>query len=124
MTGVRPTKPMMNLIESGMSDEDVIHWMQENYHVTDEKAHLGLKVAKKEKSLLEQLDYKEGYSLYIGIPFCPTTCSYCSFTSYPIAEWKQRVDEYLNAVCKELSFIAEKSQDCFHACETKSLQGR
>ena len=111
MTGVRPTKPMMNLIESGMTDEEVINWMQKNYHVTDEKAQLGLKVAKKEKALLEQLDYKDGYSLYVGIPFCPTTCSYCSFTSYPIAEWKQRVDEYLDAVCKELTFIAEKSQN-------------
>lgn len=111
MTGVRPTKPMMNLIESGMTDEEVINWMQENYHVTDEKAQLGLQVAKKEKELLEQLDYKDGYSLYVGIPFCPTTCSYCSFTSYPIAEWKQRVDEYLDAVCKELTFIAEKSQN-------------
>ncbi len=110
MTGVRPTKPMMNLIESGMTDEEVITWMQENYHVTDEKVHLGLEVAKKEKELLEQLDYKDGYSLYVGIPFCPTTCSYCSFTSSPIAEWKERVDEYLDAVCKELTFIAEKSK--------------
>ena len=111
MTGVRPTKPMMNLMEAGMTDEEVMAWMQENYHVTDEKVHLGLAVAKKEKELLEQLDYKDGYSLYVGIPFCPTTCSYCSFTSYPIAEWKERVDEYLDAVCKELTFIAEKSQD-------------
>ncbi len=111
MTGVRPTKPMMNLIESGMTDEEVMTWMQENYRVTDEKAHLGLAVAKKEKELLEQLDYKDGYSLYVGIPFCPTTCSYCSFTSYPIAEWKEYVDEYLDAVCKELTFIAEKSQN-------------
>ena len=111
MTGVRPTKPMMNLIESGMTDDEVIAWMQENYHVSDEKVHLGLSVAKKEKELLEQLDYKDGYSLYVGIPFCPTTCSYCSFTSYPIAEWKERVDEYLDAVCKELTFIAEKSQN-------------
>ena len=111
MTGVRPTKPMMNLMEEGMTDEEVMTWMQENYHVSDEKVHLGLSVAKKEKELLEQLDYKDGYSLYVGIPFCPTTCSYCSFTSYPIAEWKEHVDEYLDAVCKELTFIAEKSQN-------------
>ncbi len=111
MTGVRPTKPMMNLMEEGMTDEEVMTWMQENYYVSDEKVHLGLAVAKKEKELLEQLDYKDGYSLYVGIPFCPTTCSYCSFTSYPIAEWKERVDEYLDAVCKELTFIAEKSQN-------------
>ena len=110
MTGVRPTKPMMHLMEEGMSDEEVIEWMKENYCVTDQKAKLGIQVAKKEKSLLDQLDYKDGYSLYIGIPFCPTTCSYCSFTSYPIAAWRSRVDEYLEAVCKELSFIASVSK--------------
>ena len=110
MTGVRPTKPMMNLMESGLSDDEIITWMQDNYCVTDEKAQLGLKVAKKEKALLDQLDYKDGYSLYIGIPFCPSTCSYCSFTSYPISGWKQRVDKYLDAVCKELTFIASVSQ--------------
>ena len=110
MTGVRPTKPMMNLMEEGLSDEEVIKWMQENYRVTDEKVHLGLRVAKKEKELLEQLDYKDGYSLYVGIPFCPSICSYCSFSSYPLVQWKERVDEYLDAVCKELTFIAEKSK--------------
>jgi len=111
MTGVRPTKPMMNLMEEGLSDEEIVTWMQENYRVTDEKAQLGLKVAKKEKQLLEQLDYKDSYSLYVGIPFCPSICSYCSFSSYPLAQWKERVDEYLDAVCKELTFIAEKSKE-------------
>ena len=103
LTGVRPTKLMMNLLESGMSDDEVESWMKENYGITDAKAQLGLAVAKKEKALLEQLDYENGYSLYIGIPFCPSICSYCSFSSYPIGLWKKRVDEYLDAVCKELS---------------------
>ena len=111
LTGVRPTKLMMSLIEAGMSEEEVKGWMKENYCITDEKAELGIRVAKKEEEQLSQLDYENGYSLYIGIPFCPTTCSYCSFTSYPICQWKHRVDEYLDAVCKELSFIASVSKD-------------
>ena len=110
LTGVRPTKLMMNLLESGMSDDEVESWMKENYGITDAKAQLGLAVAKKEKALLEQLDYENGYSLYIGIPFCPSICSYCSFSSYPIGLWEKRVDEYLDAVCKELSFIGEKAK--------------
>ena len=106
LTGVRPTKLMMNLLEEGKTDVEAIQWMQENYQVTDAKAKLGLDVAKKEKALLQQLDYKDGYSLYVGVPFCPTICSYCSFSSYPIGLWKKRVDEYLDAVCKELTFIS------------------
>ena len=111
MTGVRPTKPMLQWMEAGQSDEEILYKMKEYYGVTKEKASLGLEVAKKEQSLLQQLDYKNGYSLYIGIPFCPTTCSYCSFTSYSIETWKHRVDEYLDAVCKELSFIANVSKN-------------
>ncbi len=111
MTGVRPTKPILQWMEAGQSDEEILCKMKEYYGVTTEKARLGLEVAKKEQSLLQQLDYKNGYSLYIGIPFCPTTCSYCSFTSYSIATWKHRVDEYLDAVCKELSFIASVSKE-------------
>ncbi len=111
MTGVRPTKPMLQWMEAGQSDEEILCKMREYYGVTVQKASLGLEVAKKEKSLLQQLDYKNGYSLYIGIPFCPTTCSYCSFTSYSISAWKHRVNEYLDAVCKELSFVASVSKD-------------
>ncbi len=107
LTGVRPTKLMMNLLESGMSENKVKQWMKENYRVTDAKTELGIQVAQKERALLKQLDYENGYSLYIGIPFCPTICSYCSFSSYPIGLWKKRVDDYLDAVCKELSFIGE-----------------
>ena len=110
LTGVRPTKLMMTLLESGMSEDEVKQWMKENYRITDAKADLGIQVAQKEKELLEQLDYENGYSLYIGIPFCPSICSYCSFSSYPIGLWKKRVDEYLDAVCKELSFIGEAAK--------------
>ncbi len=111
LTGVRPTKLMMGLLEDGMSDEETVAWMKENYCVTDKKAELGLAVAKKEKELLSKLDYQDGYSLYIGIPFCPTTCSYCSFTSYPICQWKNRVDAYLDAVLKELTFIGQMANE-------------
>ena len=111
MTGVRPTKPIMEMLEERKSDETIGSWMQENYRVSEQKCQLGLEVAKKELSLLEQLDYEDGYSIYVGIPFCPTTCSYCSFTSYPIAVWKERVNEYLDAVCKELSYVAEVSKN-------------
>ena len=110
MTGVRPTKPMMQMLEKKMTDAEVIDWMKRHYKVTDEKATLGLQVAKKEKALLEQLDYQDGYSLYIGIPFCPSTCSYCSFTSYPLETWKHRVEAYLDAVCRELTFLASISK--------------
>ena len=61
--------------------------------------------------LLQTLHYENGYSLYIGIPFCPTTCLYCSFTSYPIAAWRKRVELYLQALFREIDFVAEACRD-------------
>lgn len=109
LTGIRPTKLMMSLYEQGMSETDVIAYMHSHYRVTKEKAKLGIEIAKREKMLLERLDCVDGYSLYVGIPFCPTTCSYCSFTSYPITAWKDHVDGYLDALSKELQYIADVS---------------
>lgn len=62
------------------------------------------------RKLLEPLDYERGYSLYVGIPFCPTTCLYCSFTSYPIEKWRGRTGLYLEALFKELEYTARKME--------------
>ncbi len=51
---------------------------------------------------------RNGYSLYAGIPFCPTTCLYCSFTSYPISKWRHRVGDYLDALFRELDWTADR----------------
>ena len=56
------------------------------------------------------MDYERGYSLYVGIPFCPTTCLYCSFTSYPIEKWRGRTGLYLEALFKELEYTARKME--------------
>ena len=87
MTGVRPTKMIMEKLEEGRDDQEIVDFIQDTYVVTEKKARLGIEIARREKAQLAKLDYENGYSLYIGIPFCPTTCSYCSFTSYPVARW-------------------------------------
>ena len=111
MTGVRPTKMIMERLEEGSSEKEIIRYMHDTYVVSEKKAMLGIEIAKREKAQLDKLDYENGYSLYIGIPFCPTTCSYCSFTSYPVAKWQDRMDEYVDALLKELAFIAEVSKE-------------
>lgn len=111
LTGVRPTKIPLTMIEEGKKDDDIIKHMKDAYKCSDEKTKLSLEVAKRERSLLNRLDYENGYSLYIGIPFCPTTCLYCSFTSYPLGMWKKEVDLYLDAMIKELEFVADRFSD-------------
>ena len=111
LSGIRPTKIAMKCLEDGMNDEQTYDYLKENYLASDEKINLSMEIAKREKALLDRLDYEKGYSLYVGIPFCPSTCAYCSFTSYPLGVWKNRVDEYLDALEKELSYVADTFKD-------------
>lgn len=108
LTGIRPTKIPMALLEEGKSEEEIARYMKETYFTSDEKIKLSIEIAERELELLHKLDYEEGYSLYIGIPFCPTTCLYCSFTSYSMSAWKNRMDDYLSALEKELDYTAVK----------------
>lgn len=107
LTGVRPTKLAMQTMERGKSGAETSAFLQEEYCVSEEKAVLAVDIAKREKQLLSCLDEKEGFSLYVGIPFCPSICSYCSFSSSPIGLWKDRVDAYLDALYREIAAIGK-----------------
>ena len=102
LTGVRPTKLIMQKIEEGVSREEILRSFQEEDFVSREKAELAYEIACREHELLSRLDCAEGFSLYVGIPFCPSVCSYCSFSSSPIDQWRDRVDSYLDALVKEI----------------------
>lgn len=111
LTGIRPTKIPMQLLDEGCTEDEIREYMMKNYQCSSEKTQLSISIAQRERRLLEKLDYERGYSLYIGIPFCPSTCLYCSFTSYPLAAWKDRVDEYLDALEKEIDFTARSCKE-------------
>ncbi len=107
LTGIRPTKIPMAFLEEGKEEAWIRRYMEETYFASPEKIELSIEVAKREAALLKKLDYQKGYSLYLGIPFCPSTCLYCSFTSYPLGVWEKRVEEYLEALQREICFTAE-----------------
>ncbi len=118
LTGIRPTKIAMTMLEQGKSPAQVADYMSQTYLTSPQKIDLSLEIAQRERELLHRLDAKEGYSLYIGIPFCPSTCLYCSFTSFPLAKWKGRIDHYLDALEQEIAFtvrqFAGRSPDCIY----------
>lgn len=111
LTGIRPTKIAMGMLEEGRSGQDILAFMEQEHYVSEKKAVLSLDIAKREKKLLADIHEKEGYSLYIGIPFCPTTCLYCSFTSYPICTYRDRVEAYLDCVIQEMKYVADIYRD-------------
>ena len=106
LTGIRPIKLALSKLEDGMDEEDVLDFMEEEYLASEEKSKLALKIAKREAEVLSEFEYKDGYSLYVGIPFCPKRCIYCSFASNDIEEKGDKVEDYLEALKKELSYIA------------------
>lgn len=69
LTGIRPTKIPMQMLDDGKTKEEIASYMKQTYLASDEKINLSIAIAERERALLSRLDYKNGYSLYIGIPF-------------------------------------------------------
>lgn len=111
LTGIRPTKIPMAMLEEGKSKAEIRKYMKDTYFASDKKTDLSIEIAERELELLKKIDYENGYSLYIGIPFCPSICLYCSFSSSPLGLWKDKVDDYLDALEKEIDFTAEACKD-------------
>ena len=111
LTGIRPTKIAYGMLDEGKSHEEILHFLQEKHYVSEEKALLSIDIAERERELLKDVHYEGGYSLYMRTPFCPTTCLYCSFTSYPIAAYRKLVDDYVDCVIKEMEYTAEQFAD-------------
>ncbi|PSL09220.1 oxygen-independent coproporphyrinogen-3 oxidase [Fusobacterium naviforme] len=107
LTGIRPTKLALTELRKGKSEEQVRQKLKEQYYLSDERNSLCVRTASHELQAMRGLNLETGWSLYIGIPFCPTTCLYCSFTSYPIGRWKKQTEAYVEALCKELQQVAE-----------------
>ena len=111
LTGIRPTKIAMGMLEDGKSETEIFDFLQSNHFLSDEKAELCVDISKREKEILADIHYQDGYSLYVGIPFCPTTCLYCSFTSYPICSYKDKVEEYIDCLIKEMQQVSQLMKD-------------
>ena len=107
LTGIRPVHLVSALIREGRSEAEILRIMRERWLVSPEKASLALEIATREERILGSFEPQQGYSLYIGIPFCPSICQYCSFGSHPLENWRDETGNYLAALEKELCAIHE-----------------
>ena len=106
LTGVRPTKLVLTRLEEGQSKESIEKYMKEEYLCSQEKLDVSFQIANRELEILKQCDYQNGYSIYIGIPFCPTICNYCSFASYSLEKHENVLEQYLDALEKEIIYAS------------------
>ena len=102
LTGIRPTKLIMQMLEEGKRPVEIAEHMRRIYYLDGEKLSLAIAIAQRERAVLANLSGPEGWSLYAGIPFCPSRCSYCSFTSYPIDKAASKVEPYLETMFYEM----------------------
>ena len=106
LTGVRPAKLMEKMLRSGAGVPEAIRRFREEYDVSKERTALTLRCAEatlKATSALEEKDV----CLYIGIPFCPTRCAYCSFVSQSVEKSMALIEPFLAALLKEIAATAE-----------------
>jgi oxygen-independent coproporphyrinogen-3 oxidase len=110
MIGIRPSKIALSLLSRGKSEEEIIEYYDEHFKTKRSKAELCINVAKTESNLIN-ID-SNSVSIYIGMPFCPTRCSYCSFAANSIISCGSLVEPYLAALQKEIfsirKFVDEK----------------
>lgn len=106
MCGIRPAKNVRELAEEGFSNEEIRDIFKNVYEVSAEKTELAMTVAENEKMLLRSIG-ENSVSLYIGIPFCPTRCVYCSFVSTDIRVSGKYMAEFADKLLIEIDKTAE-----------------
>ena len=100
LTGVRPIKLLRTLIEE-QGREEALACFREKYEVSRAKTALADRTEQAESRIIA-LSRPESYSLYVGIPFCPSRCAYCSFVMSSVEQTKKLVEPYVELLCREL----------------------
>lgn len=105
-TGIRPAKIPRQMLEDGKSDDEILAFMENEYWVSPERSRLSLQVAKNELPILKRQN-ERSVSLYVGIPFCPSRCAYCSFISQALTHNNKFMLPYVDACLREIERTAQ-----------------
>ena len=102
MTGVKPAKPVRLALERGLPPQQAEGFLQKRYDVDPKRSAIAAECASEAEKCLKMLDSKE-IQLYVGIPFCPAKCRYCSFVSNDVKRFGALVEPYLEALHAEIA---------------------
>ena len=105
LTGIRPAKLAAGFLEEGKTPQHVDQILRDTYFVSSQRRQLCLECAQAGLEAKQNLHPQE-ISLYVGIPFCPTRCAYCSFVSNSVEKSFHLVEPYLEALHAEISSAA------------------
>ena len=108
LVGVRPTKLIRRYLIMGYTYDEIDEILEKLYFVFPEKRKLLIEVVKKENEYLNP----KGVNMYVGIPYCPTRCKYCSFASYEInSKLGNYYDDFVKTIIEEIKLTGEMLKD-------------
>ena len=107
LTGVRPGKLLCAMLREGLSEDEALERFMDEYNVTPERAALCLDTSRETMAAMAGLEERD-ICLYVGIPFCPTRCSYCSFVSQSVEKSMKLIEPFMDALLKEVRATAEQ----------------
>lgn len=120
LTGIRPVKLAGELYERMGSTDSVCRILTEAYYLSEEKAKLVVDMYLHQQKTCKTAAEKSA-GVYIGIPFCPTRCVYCSFASNQVAA--SEIARYFEALLVEISYVGRRMQECGITAETIYIGG-
>ena len=109
MTGVRPVRIIHDMRAAGAGEDEIRARFLDHFGCAPEKFALALGIADLQKPVLDAADPMD-CSVYAGIPFCPTRCSYCSFVSCNLDRDRKLVQPYVDCLCKEVAEIRVQAE--------------
>lgn len=121
LTGVRPTRLVHELLDRGQTPAAVRAALLGEYRLTPAKADLLLDISLRQRPFLERDPRR--IAVYIGIPYCPTICSFCSFSIYPLAAHRGQVPAFLGALHRELAVLGDAIRELDLEVESVYLGG-
>ena len=122
LTGIRPSKIATKLLLGGMSADDTVKYFVREYGADEKKARLAAEVAQVELPIRKNMS-ESGVSIYIGIPFCPTRCLYCSFVTCGTKQAARLTDKYVEALKCEISYVSDIVSENGNTVETVYIGG-
>lgn len=120
LTGIRPTKIVHRFLDRRLGKKDILERLQLEFAVHRDKAELIYDIALGQRPFLPSAaESKHSVSIYIGVPFCPTRCLYCSFPAYPIQKFKGWIEPYTESALKEIRAVGKALKE--HGVQVQTI---
>jgi len=108
LNSMRPNKLVHSMKKRGATEVEITNQLQNTYLIQAAKTNLLQSIASHQLKIIPNLyNLEQEVSIYIGIPFCPTRCAYCTFAAYPYEPNKKWVAPFLNALYNEIWMIGQ-----------------